>query len=250
MTETSQPLTYSDPHVMNRTVLICVVNNHADMQRIASEGWYRIPQRRAPRRVGADFLAFYQTGKFKGEPEAQTVTYFAPTQRYRLLTRAELLPDEAGHSRAGEFYFRIDIGPLQRLPSPIPATKLRRITFIHSTMDLLLAAQDVNELFYREDPFEKLWNALRQHRLRPLKNRLVGEQPVDITLRARGGYLGVRCREERSTREQGHDQPPDRWEMLYLQPKQVMHDLDGCLRKIGAALIEMGGSQLRLDSVE
>ena len=116
------PITYIDPHISNRTVLICVVNNPDDMRRIASEGWYRIPQRRAPRRVGADYLAFYQTGKFKGEPESQTVTFFAPTTRYRLVTRAVLMPDETEHPRAEDFYFRIEIGALQRLASPVPAT--------------------------------------------------------------------------------------------------------------------------------
>ncbi|MEM7129745.1 MAG: hypothetical protein AAF702_25660 [Chloroflexota bacterium] len=237
---------YMDPHIYNRTVLICVVNNQDDMRRIASEGWYRIPQRRAPKRVGADFLAFYQTGKFKGQPEAQTVTYFAPTLRYHLMTRAELMPDEADHTRAGEFYFRIDMGPLQRLERPIPASKMKRVTFIHSTMDRLMSAETVNELFNSEDPFERLWHALRQHRLRPLKNRLVGDYPVDITLRARGGYLGVRCKDERVLREQGALVLPERWEMLYIAPQQVEEDMNGCLRQIGAALINLGGSQLEL----
>lgn len=237
---------YNDPHIFSRTVLICVINNEADMHRIASKGWYRIPQRRAPRRVGADYLAFYQTGKFKGQPEAQTVTFFAPTLRYRLLTRAELLPDEPDHVRAEDFYFRIEIGPLQRLHQPVPATKMKRLTFVHTTMDLLLSARDVTELFYREDPFERLWHALRQHRLRPLKNRLVGGYPVDITLRARGGYVGVRCTDERRLSEKITSALPDRWEMIYLPPRQVVDDLNGCLRQIGAALINLGGSQLQL----
>lgn len=237
-------ITYADPHITNRTVLICVVNNPDDMRRIASEGWYRIPQRRAPKRVGAEYLAFYQTGKFKGQPEAQTVTYFAPTRRYQLVTRGELLPAEKTHARANDFYFRIEVGPLQRLPVPIPATKMKRLTFIHTTVESLLNAQDVNELFYSEDPFEKLWSALRQHRLRPLKNRIVGERPVDITLRARGGYLGVRCTDERQAKEARFSTLPDRWEMLYFAPHEVRNNLNGCLRQIGAALINLGGSQL------
>ena len=56
---------YKDPYSLKRTVLVAVVNNQADLRRAASEGWYRIPQRRAPRRVGADYLAFYQTGRVR-----------------------------------------------------------------------------------------------------------------------------------------------------------------------------------------
>ncbi|MEM7533558.1 MAG: hypothetical protein AAF639_15350 [Chloroflexota bacterium] len=229
-----------------RTVLVVVMNNEEDMRRVASEGWYRIPQRRAPRRIGADYLAFYQTGAFKGQPEAQTITYYAATRKYRLLTRAELLPDEADHARSNEFYFRIDIGPLQRLAAPIPATKMRRVTFIHTTMEKLLSAQDVREVFYEDDPFERLWKALRDHRLRPLKNRIVGEEPLDITLRARGGYLGIRCSEDMQTKERRLVTLPDRWEVLQLSPHEIEQDMNACLRRIGAALLNLGGSDLNL----
>ncbi|MCL4860796.1 MAG: hypothetical protein KJZ93_15375 [Caldilineaceae bacterium] len=241
---------YPDAEARRRTVLVVVVNNPDDLRRAAAEGWYRIPQRRAPRRIGADYLAFYQTGAFKEQAEAQTVTYFAPTRRYRLLTRRELLPTEAGHPRADEFYFRIDIGPLQRLARPIPAEKYHRVTFIHTTLDRLLTATDVTELFRKDDPVETLWQALREHRLRPLKNRLVGEQPVDIALRARGGYLGIRCLEDSATHEAAAHLLPDRWELLHFSVRQIEEDLTGCLRQVGAALIQLGGSVLNAPQPE
>ena len=232
-----------------RTVLVAVINNSADLQRAASEGWYRIPQRRAPRRVGADYLAFYQTGKFKDQPEAQTITYFASTRRYRLMTRAELLPDEADHPRASEYYFRIDIGPMQRLERPIPSSSMRRITFIHTTLHGLLTASDARDLFQREDPFDKLWHTLRNNRLRPMTNRIVEEWPVDITLRARNGYLGIRCSNDPATRtrESHIVAAPEMWEILWIPPDQLENDMDGCLRSIGSALISLGGSELNVD---
>lgn len=242
---------YADALARRRTVLVCVMNNREDWRRVASAGWYRIPQRRAPRRVGADYLAFYQTGAFKGQPEAQTVSFYAPTRRYQLLTRRELVPDEPEHPRAEEFYFRIELGPLQRLGRPIPAATMRRITFIHTTLDRLLTAGDVRDLFYKEDPFDTLWRALREHRLRPLPNRVVGGRPVDITLRARGGYLGIRCDgNESELREDRATVLPDRWELLHLEPGQIEQDLDSCLRRIGAALIGLGGSTLEKKEAE
>jgi len=238
--------TYLDPQTRRRTVLVCVMNNAADWQRVAATGWYRIPQRRAPRRIGADYLAFYQTGAFKDQPEAQTVTFYAPTRRYRLLTRREMLPDEADHPRADEYYFCIELGPLQRLAQPIPATSFRRVTFIHTTMERLFTAQDVRGLFYQEDPFDKLWNALREQGLRPLPNRLVAERPVDIALRARSGYLGIRCDDETDVRALRAPAPsaalPDRWDVLCLPASEIEQDLAACLRQIGAALINLGGS--------
>ncbi len=235
---------YPDAEARRRTVLVAVVNNPEDLRRAASEGWYRIPQRRAPPRLGADYLAFYQTGAFKEQSEAQTVTWYAPTRRYRLLTRRELLPTEADHPRANDYYYRIELGPLQRLPQPVPASTFVRVTFIHTTLDRLLGATDVKELFRQDDPFDTLWQALREHRLRPLKNRIVGDQPVDITLRARGGYLGINCVEESSVHEPRLPTQRERWEVMHLANTRIQQDLPGCLRQIGAALINLGGSIL------
>lgn len=243
-------MTYPDVEAKRRTVLVAVVNNMEDLRRAASEGWYRIPQRRAPQRVGADYLAFYQTGAFRGAEEAQTVTYYAPTRRYRLLTRRELLPNEADHARANDYYFRIEIGPLQRLERPIVADKFLRVTFVHTSFDRLFSAASVADLFRKDDPFDQLWAALKAHNLRPLKNRLLGEQPVDITLRARGGYLGINCSEENGTQEQKVTTLPERWELLTLSVNRIERDLNGCLRQIGAALIGLGGSVLNIKDRE
>jgi len=235
---------YFNVEAQRRTVLVVVLNNAADFARARDEGWYRIPQRRAPRRIGADFLAFYQTGAFRGQPEAQTISFVAATRRYRLMQRRELLPDEVTHPRADEYYYRIDIGPLQRLERPVPATNFRRITFIHTTMARLLTATDVKDLFQSDSPFEQLWSALREHNLRPLKNRIVGERPIDITLRARGGYLGLSCDDERAMQESRPFSPGERWEFLHFSGMQITGDLQGCLQQIGAALLRLGGSML------
>ena len=121
----------------------------------------------------------------------------------------------------------------------------RRITFIHTTLDRLFTAQDVRDLYYKEDPFEKLWHALREHRLRPLKNRIVADRPLDITLRARGGYLGICCDERSSTHESGHISLPDRWEVLHVPIREIERDMDACLRRIATNLIHLGGSNLK-----
>lgn len=235
---------YVDAEARRRTVLVVVLNNEADLAHAANAGWYRIPQRRAPRRIGADYLAFYQTGAFRQQPEAQTISFVAPTRRYRLLTRRELLPDETDHLRASDYYYRIDIGPLERLSHPVRATTFRRLTFIHTTLERLLTAEDVKELFQLDDPFEQLWSTLREHNLRPLKNRLAGEYPVDITLRARGGYLGITCQDAHIAQESRQPLIAERWEFLHLSAARITTDLSGCLRQIGAALLRLGGSVL------
>lgn len=250
------PAYYADAEARRRTVLVAVLNNAQDLRRAAEEGWYRIPQRHAPRRIGADYLAFYLTANCGAPEAAHTVTYFAPVRRYQLLTRRDLLPEEGDHPRAGDYYYRIEIGALQCLDRPVPAASFRRVTFIHTTLDRLLGAADVVDLFRQNDPFEQLWGALREHRLHPLKNRVVGERVIDIALRARGGYVGINCVEDGPDGAAGgavarERQPAlsmqpvlleGRWSLLALPGALIAQDLDSCLRRIGAALIELGGS--------
>ena len=235
---------YQDADVRRRTVLVAVMNNAQDFRRATCEGWYRIPQRRAPRRLAADYLAFYQTGAFRDHQEAHTITFIAPIHRYRLLPRCEILANEPDHPRAQEYYFKIEIGPLERLPRPVPSATLRRLTFIHTTMRRLAAAQDLRELFVQDDPVEQLWQRLREERLRPLKNRLVNDWPMDIALRARGGYLGISCSDRPSSVEET-PQLHERWEFLTFSEEQLLLTLDSCLRQIGRALLNLGGSDLR-----
>ena len=140
-------------------VLVAVMNNRRDFQIAREQGWYRIPVRRAPRRVGADYLAFYFTAAFP-EGQRHQINAYAPIRAYRMVTRAELLPGEADHPRAGDLYFKLEIGPLIALPTPIPSRKLRRVTFIPTTLDRLLSASEINDLWDTGRRKEELWAAI------------------------------------------------------------------------------------------
>lgn len=141
-----------------RRVLVTVMNNRRDFETARQQGWYRIPLKRAPRQLGADFLAFYQTAAF-GPQERWAVRTFAPVKRYRIVRRADLLPDEPDHPRADELYFRVEIGPLQPLPRPVPSERLRRVTFIPTTLDKLLTAQEINDLWMERGLQDRLQDA-------------------------------------------------------------------------------------------
>jgi len=123
-------------------------------------GWYRIPLRTAPKVVAVDYLAFYQTGVFKEDKWA--VRFIAPVRGHELCTRFELLRDEPDHPRANEEYFKIQIGPLEELPHPVPAGKWRRITFFYTTGEYLLNADTINELIVHTDERQLLWQSLRE----------------------------------------------------------------------------------------
>ncbi|NJM07288.1 hypothetical protein HC891_15480 [Candidatus Gracilibacteria bacterium] len=148
-----------EPQDIDR-VLVAIVNRPRDLEIARRQGWYRVPLERAPQQLAADYLAFYQTAAFGAE--RWSVRCFAAILRYRIVTRRELLPEEASHRRADDRYYRIDLGPLQELPLPLPAARLRRISFIATTFGQLRRAHDVRELWHpAEDELlgDDLWGA-------------------------------------------------------------------------------------------
>ncbi len=141
--------------------LVVVVNDPGDMARAREQGWYRIPLDQAPRRVAAEYLAFYQTGAFPPE-ERWAVRWYAAVRGYHLATRAELIPEESNHPRADRQYYKVTLAALEALPRPVPSRRLRRITFIPTTLARLLQAEEINDLWIKSTAQEKLWAALKQ----------------------------------------------------------------------------------------
>jgi hypothetical protein len=123
-------------------------------------GWYRIPLRTAPRVVAVDYLAFYQPASF-GEDHKWCIEVVAPVRGHELVTRAELLKDDSEHPRAGEEYFKLSLGTLETLSQPIPAGNWKRITFLYTTGERLLAADSIDDLSVHDEERQVLWRALQ-----------------------------------------------------------------------------------------
>jgi hypothetical protein len=141
-------------------VLVCLLPSPRDLEIARLLGWYRIPFRSAPKVVAVDTLAFYQPGSFGNE--AGRIEWMADVRGHELTTRAELLKDESNHPRAGEEYYKIQIGPLERLAHPVVAEKWKRLTFMYTTGDYLLKARTLNDLVVQSDERALLWQSLRE----------------------------------------------------------------------------------------
>lgn len=244
--ELEQPLDLEAP------VLVAVLNSPRDFAIARDQGWYRVPVKRAPRRVAAEYLAFYQTRAFGDEGWA--VNYLAPVRRFRIMSRAELLPGEPDHPRAAEAYYKIEIGPLQRLARPIPSRSLRRITFIPTTLGRLLTAQEINDLWLRDDPQERLWLALREAGLRVEYRYLAGEPPqevpVDFALFCQEGRVAVLCDDLRNdmadlreARPVDYDLAAAGWRVLRFSRAELEHALPACVGAVLALVQQLGGQE-------
>jgi hypothetical protein len=170
-------------------VLVCVLPSPRDLEIVRLLGWYRIPFRSAPKVIAVDYLAFYQPGSF-GQ-QGGRIEWTAPVCGHELTTRGELLRDEADHPRAGEEYYKIQLGPLERLAQPILAEKWRRLTFLYTTGEYLLKAKTLNELVVQSDERQLLWRSLleRAEQSQQYKTDLPG---ADIPPEVLMALLGIK----------------------------------------------------------
>ncbi|MBP6786900.1 MAG: hypothetical protein KA170_04875 [Candidatus Promineofilum sp.] len=175
-------------------VLVAYVPQPSDFEIIRRDGWYRIPQRFAPKGVHAEYLAFYFGSKFGGEKWA--VHYYAPREGHELVRRRDLLPDQPGHPRADDIYYKVQLGPLQKLSQPIVSLRWRRVTFLHTTWDRFQDATEINDLFIEGGPYvDRLYATLKERGIYADRNYHVDEQEADhvvaLSVPTRDGRVDV-----------------------------------------------------------
>ncbi|MCJ7723024.1 MAG: hypothetical protein MUP03_02725 [Anaerolineales bacterium] len=169
-------------------ILVCVLPAPRDLEIARLLGWYRIPLRTAPKVVAVDYLAFYQPASF-GEQGGQ-IKFVAIVHGHELITRAELLRDELDHSRAGEEYYKIQIGELERLTRPILARTWKRLTFLYTIGEYLLQAQTMNDLVVHSEERKTLWKSLRE-RAEKMQYRVSDLPELNVDPVVLMGLLGI-----------------------------------------------------------
>lgn len=173
-------------------VLVAVMNNRRDFERVRDQGWYRVPVQHAPPSTAeADYVAFYFTKSF-GE-ERWAIHWYAPVRGHEMTRRRDLLPAEPDHPRADHAYFKLQLGPLERLEPPIVSLRWRRVTFIETTWDRFQMAQEINELYV--SGADGLFVTLKEMGLAPEREyplREAGvEYVVDLAIPCRHGTVAI-----------------------------------------------------------
>ncbi|MFC1936869.1 hypothetical protein ACFLYP_04310, partial [Chloroflexota bacterium] len=109
-----------------------------------------------------------------------------------LATRADLFKDQPDHPRAREEYFKLQLGSLVALPDPIPAGEWKRLTFLYTTGQHLLSAENLNDLTVHEEERKLLWRALRERAQQEQGYKIADlpELPIDPEILALFGLLG------------------------------------------------------------
>ncbi len=145
-------------------ILVALMPKARDMEIARLFGWYRIPMKSAPKILRVDYIAFYQTADF-GADRAGRIERYAPVNGVELTTRSELFRDERDHPRANEYYYKIQLGALRTLPTPILAGRWRRFLFIYTNGRQFLSAKTIQDLAVTGAEHKVFWQSLRERGL-------------------------------------------------------------------------------------
>ena len=175
-------------------VLVAYVPRPADFDIVRREGWYRIPQRSAPKGIHAEYIAFYFGRAF--EQQKYAIHYYARNAGHELVRRRDLLPDEPDHPHADDIYYKVQLGPLQQLAQPIVSLRWRRLTFLHTTWDRFQDATEINDLFIEGGPYvDRLYATLKERGIPAERDYQADEaQPdhvVALSVPTRDGRVNV-----------------------------------------------------------
>ncbi len=241
--------------VRGTPALVAVVTRLRDWDLVRNEHWYRIPVRTAPDGIERlRWLAFYQTAVFGDEKWA--VNYLARVRRVTRVRRIDLVPDEPGHPRALDEYWRIEIDRLERLPRPIPSLRLRRIVFIPTTLERLRRGREINDLFC-DSPIEyRLYSKLKRAGLAPERQYFVREygpgNMLDLALFCRDGNIDVECDGERyhtGPAKAELDRMRDNrlvsagWHVLHFSGREIVRAPGRCLATVRRTVRRLGGEK-------
>jgi very-short-patch-repair endonuclease len=233
--------------------LVGVVTRKKDWELVRSEHWYRIPVHTAPEGLESiQYLAFYQTRLF-GE-EKWAVNWYASVLSITQAKRSELLPDEPENPRAGADYYKIGLGELQRLPNPIPSRRWRRIVFIATSLERLMHAQEINDLFKLSYIEEKLYATLQDAGLPAERQFFVREggsgYMLDMAVFCRDSNLDIECDGDQyhsgrdkadEDRERDNTLTTAGWHILRFSGRRILRDTGHCLDTVKSTVRRLGG---------
>lgn len=226
-----------------KDVLLAVLKNKRDLGILKKHLWYRIPLSKRPRRE-IEYIAFYQPLAFA--KNGSCIRYYARIESTSVVKRIELLPDELSHPNANKNYLKITFKKLNMLRQKITNRNRMRIAFGFTSLNKLLKAREVIELF-GVPPIEKiLAKVLKKENIRAIRQCIVKtparkKYVLDFAIFGKNRPLNIECDGEKShslRSQRLKDIKRDRdlkkmgWQVLRLKDKEIIGETSGYIKKI------------------
>jgi len=221
---------------------------------IQKQRWYHIPVKSAPRNVlGVEYVAFYFPSVF-GEKLKYQVIYYAPVLNIDTVKRIQLFPDEINHPRKNEDYYQFHLGRIKNLPQPIPSKRWRRIVHIPTSLQRLLTAKEINDLYDTTPLEEKMYRALKKGGINPERQWYVclGNQVycLDFCIFCQKANIDLECDGERyhnipgaytKDRIRNNQLTSFGWHVLRFSSTEIHRNLKNCLTVVKRTIHTLKG---------
>lgn len=231
---------------MDKIVLVGVLKSKNDRRILLREHWYRIPVEFSPKRK-FQYLAFYEPRIFG--KRGKRINYYAKVLSKKVYKRIELLLKDANHPRAQEKYLKIRLAKIKKLPRSVKNIIPRRVSFGFTTLKTLLSARDILELYGVPKIEQIVANRLKKLGIKPIPEFPVSIKGrrfrIDLVVFSPSGRLAIECDNYKAhlgRSQKLKDKVKDSylrragWRVIRLKERNIMENLDSCMRRIKKAV--------------
>jgi len=236
----------------NDLVLIGVVKRKVDLDHLRKDRWYRIPAHLSFRK-SSRYLAVYPTARCGSGGGG--ISSYSAIQGITRTKRIDLLPDEDAHPRAQDWYWRLQLGPLRKLPHRIENRLRRRVTFAYTTLPKLIQAHEIGELFGIPPLEEIMRRSLLSAGITSTPQFCVMRRKrclyrVDFAIFCCNGKIALECdhsrwhqRPDRIKRDRERDRWLQKygWLVIHLTEDNIINHPAESLRYIQDRILSLGG---------
>lgn len=238
---------------MQIDTLVATINRRKDWEILLKKHWYRIPLKSAPQILPKiKYLAFYKTTVY--DKETSGINYYARIKTYEITERYKLLSDELSHISSQDNYYKIIIDDLQELTSFIPSKRKQKIVFIPTTLDKLMKAHEINDLYHTSHLEEKLYNAMKEENILSERQWFVREPAqiycLDFAVFCNNGTIDIECDGKKwHSSEDAHVYDNKRnnelasngWTVLRFREDEIKKDIKKCISQIKKTIHSLEG---------
>ncbi len=233
-----------------KIVLVGVLKDKHDLNILLTENWYRIPVARSPK-LKFNYLAFYQPALFGRQ--GKRIRYYARVLNHQTVKRSDLLPNESSHPRALDYYFRVRVGRVKKLPRPIRNIRPRRVSFGFTTLNRLLKSKNILQLYGVAPTEQIIENGLRRAGIKAIAQYTISNGQkryrLDFAVFCQQGSIAIECDNKKahsSARQREKDKIKNSflrrrgWMVIRLSEHDIVFDSKGCLARVRKAVRKLG----------
>lgn len=224
-------------------VLVALLNRPTDLELAEKEHWYRIPAKHAPTHFsGAQYVGFYLGREFR--ERKWRIDSYAAVRGHELVRRRDLFPNELGHPRSEEPYYKLQLGTLERRDPPIISKRGRRILFLWTNWEKFSTAREMNDLFNRGREHDRVWEGLKLDALDVEREIIVKEghsrYRVDFLIYGRKGQVAVTIGDHERRARQAKS-----FQSFVFSTDQIQNHFEGAMSQILNAANALGVKRLK-----